>query len=127
MWTSKWTKNSDEMAKLMGHWRGSRAEVWEYSHGHSQLLIRFYREGPHGLRSMYLLCRDCRSAHFLHSWPDMEVRVDWTVGGAGSAHTVFDGARLRVECGAVLAIESDTFISLRDQEQIRTPALACKQ
>ena len=122
MWTSKWTKNSDEMAKLLGHWRGARAEVWEYTHGHTQLLIRFFREGPHAVRSMYLLCRDCRLVHFYNSWPDMEVRVDWT-GSEGSSHTVCDGARLRVECGAVFAIESDTFISLRDQEQIKANPL----
>jgi hypothetical protein len=43
------------------------------------------------------------------------VRVDWTSGTDGSAHTVTDGGRLRTECGAVLAIESDSFVSLRDQ------------
>jgi len=127
MWTSKWTKNSDEMAKLLSHWRGARSEVWEYSHGHGQLLIRFFREGPHAGRSMYLLCRDCRSVHFHNSWPDMDVRVDWTSGSDGSAHTILDGARLRVECGAVLAIESDTFVSLRDQEQIRPAPVLARQ
>ena len=127
MWTSKWTKNSDEMAKLLGHWRGARAEVWEYSHGHAQLLIRFFREGPHTARSMYLLCRDCRSVHFYSSWPDMDVRIDWTSGSAGSSHVVSDGTRLRVECGAVFAIESDTFISIREQEQMRASSLLLRQ
>jgi hypothetical protein len=127
MWASKWTKNSDEMAKLLGHWRGARAEAWEYSHGHGQLLIRFFREGPHAGRSMYLLCRDCRSVHFHNSWPDMDVRVDWTSGSDVSSHTVSDGTRLRVECGAVLALESDTFICLRDNEPTRPPSLLVRQ
>jgi len=112
---SKWTKTSDEMAKLLGHWRGARAEIWEYSHAHGQLLIRFFRESPRPVHSMYLLCKDCRAVQFHNSWPEMEVRVDWTSSGEGSAHTVCDRTRLRVECGAVFAIESDTFISLRDQ------------
>jgi hypothetical protein len=103
------------MAKLLGHWRGARAELWEYSHSHGQLLIRFFRESPNSVHSMYLLCKDCRTVHFHNSWPDMEVRVDWTSSAEGSAHTVSDGSRLRVECGAVFAVESDTFISLRDQ------------
>jgi hypothetical protein len=103
------------MAKLLGHWRGARAEVWEFSHTHCQLLIRFFREGNHQLHSMYLLCKDCRTVHFHNSWPEMEVHVDWTSGSELSAHTVSDRSHLRVECGAVLAIESDTFISLRDQ------------
>jgi hypothetical protein len=115
MWSAKWTKTSDEMAKLLGHWRGARAEVWEYSHVHGQLLIRFFREGTSPLHSMYLLCKDCRVIHFQNSWPDMDVRVDWTSGTEGSIHTVSDNSRMRVECGAVLAIESDTFVSLRDQ------------
>ena len=115
MWSAKWTKTSDEMAKLLGHWRGARAEIWEFSHARSQLLIRFFREGTNPLHSMYLLCKDCRTVYFHNSWPDMEVRVDWTSGTDGSAHTVTDGGRLRTECGAVLAIESDSFVSLRDQ------------
>jgi hypothetical protein len=109
----KWTKTSDEMAKLLGHWRGARAEIWEFSHAHCQLLIRFFREGTNPLHSMYLLCKDCRNVTFHNSWPEMEVRVDWTSGP--ETHTVSDGGRLRVNCGAVFAIESDTFISLRDQ------------
>jgi len=57
----------------------------------------------------------------------MNVRFDWTSGSDGSAHTILDGARLRVECGAVLAIESDTFVSLRDQEQIRPAPVLARQ
>jgi hypothetical protein len=111
----RWTKTSDEMARLLGHWRGARAEVWEFSHVHCQLLIRFFREGINPLHSMYLLCKDCRNVHFHNSWPEMDVRVDWTCGSEVSSHTVSDGARLRLDCGAVFGIESDTFISLRDQ------------
>jgi hypothetical protein len=57
----------------------------------------------------------------------MDVRIDWTSGEDGSSHTVSDGTRLRVECGAVLAIESDTFISLREQEQMRASSLLIRQ
>ena len=103
------------MAKILDHWRGARAEVWEYLHSHGQLLIRFFREGPNPLHSMYLLCKDCRTVHFHNSWPEMEVRVDWMSGTEGSMHTVSDRAHLRVECGAVLAAESDIFISLLEQ------------
>ena len=103
------------MAKLLAHWRGARAEIWEYSHIHGQLLIRFFRDATSPLHSMYLLCKDCRAVHFHNSWPDMDVRVDWTSGAEYSTHTVSDGTRMHVDCGAVFAIESATFISLRDQ------------
>ena len=115
MWTSRWTKSSDELARLLAHWRGARAEVWEYSCGHGQLVIRIFREGPNPMHSLYLLCKDCRSVQFHSSWPEMDVRVDWKSGDDTPRHTVSDGNRLRVDCGGLFAVESDTFIHLGDQ------------
>ena len=113
MWTiSKWTKTADELARLLEHWDGAKAEVWEYSATHSQLLIRFFREG-NPMASMYLLCKDCRESHFFSYWLNMQVRVQLTSDGGNHSHIVSDGNRLRVECGGVFATESDKLISER--------------
>jgi len=117
MWPSKWTKTAEELAKLLEHWDGAKAEVWEYSSHHGQLLIRFFREGTHASHSLYLLCKDCRTVHFQAYWLNMQVRVNLKSESGTSAHFVSDGDRLRVECGAVSAAQSDAFIHLGDQSK----------
>ena len=114
---SSWTKSADDLAKLIERWDGAKGEVWEYSALHGQLLIRFFREGSNSQQSLFLLCKDCRMVHFQAYWLNMQVRLDLKsdAGNSGnSGHVVSDGERLRVHCGAVLGLQCDRLISLRD-------------
>jgi hypothetical protein len=112
MWPKHWTKTADQLAKLLVHWDGAKAQVWEYSTSHGQLLIRFFREGGNPLHSLYLLCNDCRTVHFHSYWLNMQVRIELR---SETDHLVTDGDRLRVECGAVSGAETDTLLHLQYQ------------
>lgn len=115
MWPSNWTKTADQLEKLLEHWDGAKAQVWEYSANHSQLLIRFFREGTHSMRSLYLLCKDCRLVHFHAYWLNMHLRVELK---SGTEHIICDGDRLKVECGTVSAVEADQVLHLSDQSHL---------
>jgi len=107
-----WTRTADQLAKLLEHWQGAKAEVWEYSAAHRQLLIRFYREGTNPTHSLYLLCKDCRTVHFHAYWLDTQIRVNLK---SETEHSLSDGDRLRVECGALSAIEAHEVVHLNSQ------------
>ena len=115
MWPSNWTKTADELARLLEHWEGAKAQVWEYSASHGQLLIRFFREGASTTHSLYLLCKDCRSVHFHAYWLNMQVRVHLR---SETDHVVSDGERLRVECGALSGTETDRVLHIQNQNTL---------
>ena len=115
MWPSNWTKTADQLGKLLEHWDGAKAQVWEYSASHGQLLIRFFREGASTTHSLYLLCKDCRTVHFHAYWLNMQVRVHLR---SEADHVVSDGDRLRVECGALSAAETDRILHLQNQHSL---------
>ena len=64
------------------------------------------------MRSLYLLCKDCRTVHFQAYWLDMQVRVDLK---SETGHLVSDRDRLRVECGALSAAETDKVVHFHVQ------------
>jgi len=115
MWPAKWTKTAEELIKLLEHWDGAKAEVWEYSASQHQMLLRFFRERSNSHQSMFLLCKDCRTVHFQAYWLDMQVRVSLKSDSQPRAYTVSDGDRLRIECAEVFAAESDVLIRLPDK------------
>jgi hypothetical protein len=114
MWPAKWTKSERELDDLLDRWRGVRAQGWEYSVSHGQLLVRLYREGANPIPSAYVLCKDCYSVQFEPHWNDSDIRISMAPGRFGNVSTVTDRERLSVSCGAAFGAESDEFIAIRD-------------
>ena len=114
MWPAHWTKADRELNALLERWRGGRAEVWEYSVSHGQLLIRLYRDGTNPIPSAYVLCKNCYSVQFEPHWKNANIRISRAPGRFGDVITVSDGERLRVSCGGAFGAEHDEFIAIRD-------------
>jgi len=87
-----------ESNERLAAWRGSRAEVWDYTVGHSILRLHLSRgpNAPSGLLYMY----DCSSVSFSRGWENSAVSVRELAAGSRS-YLVTDGSNLRVECGNV--------------------------
>jgi hypothetical protein len=98
MWPSEWLRIESESPQLLAACRGLRGQAWLYSTSHSQMLVRFYREGS--LAGIYVYCKGCELVQFQSSWLDADVRVEISKGRYGQVYTITDGDRLRIECGA---------------------------
>jgi hypothetical protein len=112
MWPSKWLRIENESPDLLAQCRGLRGQAWSYSTSHSQLLVRFYRDGS--LAGIYLYCKGCDLVHFVSSWLDADVRVEISQGQFGPVYTITDGERLRVICGAAFLAESSDLVRLEE-------------
>jgi hypothetical protein len=113
MWPSKWLRIENESPGLLAQCRGLRGQAWAYSTSHSEMLVRFYRDGS--LAGIYLFCKSCDLVQFQSSWLDADVRVEISQGQYGPVYTITDGDRLRIVCGAAFLAESPELISLQDQ------------
>ena len=112
MWPSKWISIDDDSPRLLAQCRGLRGQAWSYSTSHSQMLVRFYRDGS--LAGIYLYCKSCDMVQFQDSWLDANVRVEISKGQRGSVYTITDGDRLRIVCGAAFLAESPELVSLQE-------------
>jgi hypothetical protein len=112
MWPSKWLPIKSKCPELLARCRGLRGQAWSYSTSHSQMLVRFYREGS--LAGIYLYCKSCDSVQFLSSWLDANVRVEISQGRHGPVYTITDGDRMRIMCGAAFVAESSDLVRLQE-------------
>src|SRR5689334_16196714 len=113
MWPSKWLRIENESPELLAQCRSLRGQAWSYSTSHSQMLVRFYRDGS--LAGIYLYCKSCDLVHFESFWLDADVRVEISQGRYGPVYTITDGERLRIMCGAAFLAESPDLVRLDDQ------------
>jgi hypothetical protein len=110
MWPTNWLRIESEFPELLTQCRGLRGEPWSYSTSHSQMLVRFYRDGS--LAGIYLYCKNCESVQFRTSWLDANVRVEILEGPHGPVYTITDGDRLHIVCGAAFLAQSPDLIRL---------------
>jgi hypothetical protein len=88
-----------ELNERLAAWQGARAEVWDYTAGHSILRLHLSRgpSGPSALLYMYA----CGQVSFSHGWEQSAISVGQPASGFRS-YLVTDGSNLRVECGNVV-------------------------
>jgi hypothetical protein len=110
MWPSKWLRIENETPELLALCRGLRGQAWAYSTSHSQMLVRFYRDGS--LAGIYLYCKSCDSVHFESSWLDANLRIEISQGRNAPRYVITDGDRLRIVCGAAFLAESPELVDL---------------
>jgi len=109
MWLSKWIRIESE-PELLADCRGLRGQVCEYQIGHSQLLVRYYRESS--MAGIYLYCKGCDVVHFDAYWLDADIEFQQSPGKHGPIFTVTDGEHLRVVCSVAFIAASPNLISI---------------
>lgn len=110
MWPTNWSPIEKEASGMLLSCHGLIGQAWSYSTSHSQLLVRFYREGSDS--GIYLYCKDCDSIQFEGSWRQAMPTVELSPSQFPGRVTIKDGERLSVICGAAFLAESSVFVRL---------------
>lgn len=114
-WPNLWISGRAEAKAALAKWRGATAQAWEYSIGHSQLLVRLHHP-LEGEKSLFLHMKGCERVSFDQDWTDAQIAIEEREAADGVRFIVTDGDRLFVQTRAVAATEwPDYRLSLRQQ------------
>jgi hypothetical protein len=101
---------SDLRSKL-SLWRGSGAQVWDYSVSHGVLRIKLQRPGADSCA--VLMLKNCERVSFTAWWDGFDPTIETAEDFDGERVLVRDADRLNVDCGAAFLSEPmDSYASI---------------
>jgi hypothetical protein len=120
-----WIGDEEDIRKLLGKWRGSNAQVWEYTVGHGTLLVRLFR--PNERAGLFVQCKDCRTIRFPSmGWKNADLSLRQKESPQQNDEDfrfeLEDGERFFTACWAVYLLESDKPVFIDYPIESRKPS-----